>query len=76
LDFGYSYGHLYIYKKGCQVKILNSNTLEPDWPQHELPVARVIAQQYSSTIFVVVCPHSRKGKFGDHLKGVTVSTSF
>jgi hypothetical protein len=40
-----------------------SNTLERD-RQHDRPTAFVIAQQYSSAIFVLLRFHSRKKKKG------------
>jgi hypothetical protein len=45
--------------KGVQLK---SNTLEPDRPQHDRPIACVIAQQHSSATFVSLRYHSRKEK--------------
>ena len=40
----------------------NSNTLEPDRPQHDGAAACVISQQYSSADFVSLRFHSSKGK--------------
>jgi hypothetical protein len=38
----------------------NSNTAEPDRPQQNRPAVCVIAQRYSSTIFVPLAIQSRK----------------
>jgi len=38
--------------------------MEPDRPQHDLPAAFVIAQQYSSATFVTLRVHYHKEKFG------------
>jgi hypothetical protein len=40
----------------------NSNTPEPERPQHTRPVACVIAQQYSSTIFDLIALSFQPGK--------------
>jgi hypothetical protein len=48
----------------------NSSTLEPDEPQHDRPVACVIAQQYSFATFVSLRFHSRTVEFGAHFKNV------
>ena len=45
---------LKMYRKGIAV-VIEYSTLEPDWPQHELPAASVIAQQYSSSN-LKICP--------------------
>ena len=42
----------------------NSNTLEPDPPQHDIPAACVIVQEYSSATFLSFRYHSRKEKCG------------
>jgi hypothetical protein len=47
---------------GVQLKSRLYNTLEPDRPQHDRRAACVIAQQYSSPIFVSLRFHSRKKK--------------
>jgi hypothetical protein len=44
-----------------------SSTLDPDRPQHDRPVTCVIAQQYSSAIFVSLRFQSRKTILGDTL---------
>jgi hypothetical protein len=54
----------------------NFNTLEPDRPQHDRSAACVIIQQYSSATFVSLGFHSRKGKFGAHLKNAVTAISF
>jgi len=41
----------------------NSNTLEPDRPQHDRPAACVIAQQYFSITLVILRCHSHKEEF-------------
>jgi hypothetical protein len=46
----------------------NSNTVEPDRPQHDRPAACVIAQQYSSATVFSFRFDSRKEKFGSHFK--------
>jgi hypothetical protein len=43
------HGQLYIESSSNP----NSNTLEPDRPQHERPTICVIAQQYSSATFIL-----------------------
>jgi hypothetical protein len=42
--------------------------MEPDWPQHDRPVAFVIAQQYSFAIVVSLRFHSSKKKYGARFK--------
>jgi hypothetical protein len=42
----------------------NSNTMEPDRPQHDRPAASVVAQQYSSFSFISLRFHCCKQKFG------------
>jgi hypothetical protein len=42
----------------------NSSTLETDRLKHDSPAAYVIAQQYSSVIFICMFLHSRKEKSG------------
>jgi hypothetical protein len=42
--------------------------LEPDRPQYNRPVARVIAQQYSSATFISLHFHYRKEKFVTRFK--------
>ena len=42
----------------------DSNTREPNRPQHDRPAKFVIAQQYSSSTLVSLCVSSRKQKFG------------
>jgi hypothetical protein len=44
--------------------------VEPDRPQHDRLAACVIAQQYSSAIFVLQRFYSRKKKFGVRFKDV------
>ena len=44
----------------------DSNTLEPEWLQHDRPATRVIAQQYSSATFVSLRFPSHKVQFGTH----------
>jgi hypothetical protein len=51
-----------------------SNTLEPDWPQNDHPVAYVIAQQCSSATYLHF--HCRKEKFGVRFRYVIMSFSF
>ena len=46
----------------------NSNTLEPDRLQHDIPAACVIAKEYSATTLVSIRYHSRKEKCGDFQK--------
>jgi hypothetical protein len=41
-----------MYTKGCPVEIHTPNAKEPDRPQHDGPIASVIAQQYSFASFV------------------------
>jgi hypothetical protein len=48
----------------------NSNTLEPDWPQHHRPVVCVIAQQYSSATFFSLRFTSRKKICGASFKNI------
>jgi hypothetical protein len=43
-------------------EVRSSDTEEPDRPQHDRPAERVIAQQYSSSSFVLLRRHSRKEK--------------
>jgi hypothetical protein len=43
-------------------KVRSPNPEEPDRPKHDRPAKRVIAQQYSYAIFVLVRRHSRKEK--------------
>jgi hypothetical protein len=50
---------------------MNSNTLEPDRPQHGGSAAFVIAQQDSSAVLVSICSRSHKEKFGARFKNVT-----
>jgi len=50
----------------------NSNTLEPDRPQHGWSAAFVIAQQYSFANFVSLCFHSGKKKCTARLKNVII----
>ena len=50
----------------------NTNTLEPDWPQHDRPAGCVIAQQYSSSTCVSRSFHSRKEKFGARLTNLVI----
>jgi hypothetical protein len=44
--------------------------MEPDEPQHDRPLACVIAQQYSSAIFVLLRFHSSKEEFGPRFKNI------
>jgi hypothetical protein len=44
--------------------MVNCKTLETDLPKRDRPAARVIAQQYFCAIFVLLCCHIWKGKFG------------
>jgi hypothetical protein len=46
----------------------NLNTTEPDWQQHDCPVACVMAQQYSPATFASLCFQFHKETFGDHFK--------
>jgi hypothetical protein len=46
----------------------DSNTPEPDRPQHDRPAACVIAQQHSSTAFVSLRFGSSKEKLGARIK--------
>jgi hypothetical protein len=46
----------------------NSNTRASDQPKHDRPTECVIAQQYSSTKFVSLRFHYRKGKVSVRLK--------
>jgi hypothetical protein len=50
--------------------------LEPDLSQHDIPSACVIAQQYSSAIFVLRRHYSRKKKFNGLFKNVNSFLSF
>jgi hypothetical protein len=45
----------------------------PDRPQHARPDACIIAQQYSSAIFISMRFHSRKEKFDARLKNFIIS---
>jgi hypothetical protein len=51
-------------------KNTNTNTLKPYLPQHDLPTACVIAQQYSSKTFVSLCFYYCKEKFGAPYKNI------
>jgi hypothetical protein len=58
-----------MYLQGSPGEIQTLNTPEPDRPQHDRPKACVIAQQYSSAIFISLrFPFQRKNKFGSSLK--------
>ena len=46
----------------------NSNTLEPKRPQHDGPIAYVIAQQYSSATFISLYFYSNNKNFGTSSK--------
>jgi len=46
--------------------------MEPDRPLRDRPVTCVIAQQYSSAIFVSLRFHCRREKFGDFKKNLFI----
>ena len=48
----------------------NSNTMEPDWPQHGCLAAYIVAQQYSSATSPHCCFHVRQEKFCAPFKSV------
>jgi hypothetical protein len=54
----------------------NSNTPEPDRPQHDRPATCVIAQQYSSTTFVSLRFYSRKKKIRPRFQKCFIPISF
>jgi len=62
----------YIYKYQA-VQFQHAETYRP---QHDRPVARVIAQQCSSTTFFSLRFHSPQKNLGTHLKKVLFSTLF
>ena len=64
----YTDGHLYTCVQGSPVGIPTQNTLELDVLQQGRPAVCVIAQQYSSTAFASLRPHSRKVVLGTRLK--------
>ena len=59
--------------KGIQFKY---KSLDTDRPQHDRPVACVIAQQYSSAMRVSLRFHCRKEKSGAHFQIVTIPSLF
>jgi hypothetical protein len=63
---------IYVYTKQT-VWNPNSNTLEHERPQHDLPAAYAIAQQYSSSIFVLLPFHCRKEKIRCVFKNAIIS---
>ena len=70
VDIEYICGQMHVYLQESPNEIETPNTLEPDQPQHDRLAASVIAQQYSSTIFVSSRCHSRNGgkKIGARFK--------
>jgi hypothetical protein len=68
----YAWSNVYVYKMQSSWNP-NFNTLKPDRPQHALPAACVIAQQYSSATHISFCFHYRNQQFGRRFKNVIAS---
>ena len=51
----------------------NSNTMEPDRPQHDSPIAYVIAQQHFPSTFLSLLSLSCKGKSCARVQNIVVS---
>jgi hypothetical protein len=62
--------------RGSQVEAQSPSTQEPDQLQHDRFAACVIAQQYSSTIFISFCFHSHKKKIVAPFKNAVISVLF
>ena len=58
------YIYIYIHTQGSPVEIMTPNTLESDGVKLDRPAACVIAQQYSSAMYVRIRFHSNKQKLG------------
>ena len=56
-----------VHRRGCSWSS-DTNTMEPDRPQHDCLAACVIAQQYSSACFVLLLFHCRKDEAGAFLR--------
>jgi hypothetical protein len=65
-----------MYIQWSPFEIKTPTPRKTDQPQHDYPIACVIAQQYSSAIFISLRSHSRTEKFGVRLKDVTFQPLF
>jgi hypothetical protein len=67
------YGQRYVYLKVSSDEIQTpANRFKHHRPQYDRPVTCVIAQQYSSAIFVSLRSHLRREKFGSFLKNYII----
>jgi len=77
-QYTYGWQHKYIQRNPAEIPTPNSNTVAPDWPQHDHPTAAcVTGQQYSHTTFVIFYFHPHPPhKYSAHVLLQFFFTSF